>query len=148
MNYSKSGLKLTEQFEQCRLVAYQDQGGVWTIGWGHTFGVHAGMVCTQLEADRWLVDDMRVAEANVIMMVVAPLTQDEFDALVDFVFNLGGNRFEHSTLRELLNAGKYHAAAAEFDKWDHVAGKVCQGLLRRREAERQEFERPDATQLS
>lgn len=137
--YSKDGLHLTESFESCKFRAYQDQGGVWTIAWGHTRGVTAGLTCIQAQADAWLWEDIGFAETAVDALVTVPLTQDEFDALVDFTFNLGPGKFRYSTLLRLLNSGNYSGAAAEFDKWDYVAGKQCAGLLRRREAETQDF---------
>lgn len=139
MKYSKGGYHLTESFESCRLVAYQDQGGVWTIGWGHTFQVYEGMTCTQAQADMWLLDDILRFEYAVNRLVTAPLTQDEFDALVDFTFNLGVSNFAHSTLLRYLNSRNYQGAAEEFHKWDYVAGHHCAGLLRRRLAEAAEF---------
>lgn len=139
MIYSKNGLHLTEQFESCKLNAYQDQGGVWTIGWGHTRGVTSGLSCLQEQADEWLMEDVGFAAASVDKMVLVPLKQNEFDALVDLAFNLGVENFSRSTMLKLLNAGDYDGAANEFDKWDYVAGKESQGLFRRREAERKEF---------
>lgn len=140
MQPSNDGLHLTKQFEQCRLVAYLDSGNVPTIGWGHTYNVHLGLTCTQGEADQWLMEDYGHVVSIVNGLVTVPVTQDEFDALCDFVFNLGSSNFAHSTLLHLLNSGNYSGAASEFDRWDHVAGKVCQGLLRRREEETLEFE--------
>lgn len=142
---SENGLHLTKQFESCRLVAYDDLGGIPTIGWGHTYNVHLGMTCTQMDADLWLTEDYESAVNAVNGLVTVALTQGEFDALCDFVFNLGSSNFAHSTLLRLLNSGNYAEAAMEFDKWDHVAGKVCQGLLRRRKAEEKLF---DWTQFS
>lgn len=142
--YSKNGLHLTESFERCRLVAYPDQGGVWTIGWGHTKDVHEGMTCTQAQADTWLQLDIAYSAMVVNRLVTVDITQDEFDSMVDFVFNCGPSNFAHSTLLRLLNQGCYQAAANEFDKWDHVAGKQCQGLLRRRQIETTLFNTPDS----
>lgn len=139
MKYSKQGLALTESFESCKLAAYQDQRGVWTIGWGHTRGVHSGMTCSQEQADAWLIEDSQWAEDEVNRQVHIALTQGEFDALVDFVFNCGSGNFEHSTLLALVNKGDVVRAAQEFEKWDHAAGKVVAGLLRRRLAEKAEF---------
>lgn len=138
--YSKVGLALTEAFEGVRLEAYQDSVGVWTIGHGHTRGVRPGMTCTAEQALQWLIEDTQIAVDAVNDLVDVPLTQDEFDALVDFVFNLGAPALAHSTLLRLLNAGQYHAAAAQFELWDHAGGKVVAGLLRRRRAEEQLFE--------
>jgi lysozyme len=139
MEYSKDGLALTEGFECCRLVAYQDVGGVWTVGYGHTAGVSQGMTVTESEAERLLLADVQWACAAVNRLVSVSLTQGEFDALVDFVFNCGVERFEGSTLLVRLNAGDYAGAAAEFERWDQVRGSVVAGLLRRRVAEVGEF---------
>lgn len=139
MQYSKQGAALTEQFESCRLEAYQDSVGVWTIGWGHTAGVEEGMTCTQAQADQWLFDDVAFAVDAVNRLVRIALTQEEFDALVDFVFNLGAGNFEHSTLLADLNANNIQDAIGEFDKWDMAGGNVLAGLLRRRDAEKALF---------
>ena len=139
MKYSSSGMQLTEKFEGCSLKAYQDITGVWSIGYGHTSGVVAGQTCTQEQAEQWLAEDMAWAEKCVNNEVHVPLTQGEFDAVCDFIFNLGVGSFEHSTLLRLINAGDYESASQEFDKWDKAGGKVVAGLLRRRQAETDEF---------
>jgi len=143
MEYSKDGMRLTEGFEQCRLKAYQDKGGVWTIAWGHTRGVASGLTCCQAQADCWLMEDIGFAEAAVNQLVTAPLSQGEFDALCDFVFNCGARNFQDSHMLALLNEKNYTGAAAEFDRWDHVGGMEVAGLLRRRQAETTEFEGAD-----
>jgi lysozyme len=136
-SYSKTGLALTESFEGCKLEAYRDSGGVPTIGYGHTRGVHLGMTCTREDAEEWLRLDMAMAEAVVKRCVHADITQDEYDALVDFEFNTG--HLPGSTMLRLVNAGDMHGAAAEFEKWDKVKGAVVAGLLRRRNAEESLF---------
>lgn len=134
--YGGKGLALTEQFEGCRLTAYQDQVGVWTIGYGHTGPeVCAGMTITAEEAEALLEKDIRSAAECVNNLVSVRLTQEEFDALVDFVFNLGAGAFQRSTLLRQLNAGNFAAAAAQFAIWDRAGGEVVAGLLRRRQAE-------------
>jgi len=135
VNYSKTGLQLTERFEGVRLTAYPDSVGVWTIGYGHTHGVQPGDTCTQDQANQWLQEDTAWATNVVNSLITVQLTQNEFDALVDFTFNLGSGSLRHSTLLRLVNQGKFKAAANEFDKWDHAGGKVIAGLLRRRQAE-------------
>ena len=137
--YSHTGLHLTEQFEGCRLTAYQDQGGVPTIGYGHTFGVALGDTCTQEQAEEWLQEDIGAAVDVVNRFVKVPLTQSEFDALVDFEFNLGAGSLRDSTLLRLLNAGDHAGAAEQFERWDKCNGQVVAGLLRRRLAEEAEF---------
>jgi lysozyme len=139
MTYSQDGIHLTESFESCRLTAYLDSVGVPTIGWGHTSGVKPGMTCTQAQADQWLQEDVQSSVNTVNSMVKVQLTQQEFDALVDFTFNLGSGNLQHSTLLRLLNAGNFSAAADEFDKWDRAGGQVMAGLLRRRQSEEDLF---------
>jgi len=134
--YGGKGLALTEQFEGCRLTSYQDQVGRWTIGYGHTGPeVCAGMTITLEQAQNLLAKDVSSAAAFVNRVVEVQLTQGEFDALVDFVFNLGVGTFERSTLLRVLNAGEFAAAAAQFALWDRAGGAVVAGLLRRRQAE-------------
>lgn len=139
MEYSKQGLKLTESFEGCRLTAYRDQIGRWTIGYGHAVGVTPGETITQPEAEALLNADIQWAVSFVNNIVKVSLSQNEFDALVDFTFNLGSGNFQHSALLELVNQQKFAEAAQQFDLWDHAGGQVVAGLLRRRQAEEQEF---------
>lgn len=133
-----AGVKLIHSFEQCRLAAYQDQKGVWTIGWGHTAGVKEGDTCSQTQADSWFLDDTHGASLEVIRTIDVPITQNQFDALVSFVFNVGSGNWSTSTLRRLVN-GSSAEAAQEFLKWDHVNGAPNAGLLRRRQAEQALF---------
>lgn len=139
MNYSAAGIALTQQFEGCSLTAYQDQVGVWTVGYGHTTGVTPGMTITQDQATAFLTQDVQGAVDCVSNSVSVPLTQGQFDSLVDFVFNLGAGNFLGSTLLTQLNLGNYGAASQEFPKWDHAGGKVVTGLWRRRIAEQTMF---------
>jgi lysozyme len=141
MEYSQSGESITKQFESCSLTAYQDIKGVWTIGWGHTGPeVIEGLVWTQAQADAQLLVDIRWASDCVNQSITVSLTQPEFDALVDLCFNIGCDNFSGSTLVRLLNRGDYAEAANQFDLWDHAGGQVVAGLLRRRQAETNEFQ--------
>jgi lysozyme len=136
MKHSKTVEQLTEGFEAKRLSAYIPRpGDVPTIGYGHTRGVKMGDVCTDEQAVAWLQEDYVICEKDVNDHVNIPLTQGEFDALVDFCFNLGGRSLNNSTLLRLLNAGEYKLAAHEFERWDMAGGKHMAGLLRRRLAE-------------
>lgn len=140
MEYSKQGLALTKAFESCRLVAYQDIKGIWTIGYGHTGPeVVEGLVWTQNQADSQLIVDLIKAEDTVNNNVTIPMTQGIFDSLVDFCYNCGIGAFEGSTMLKLLNAGDFTGAAKQLDLWDHSSGKAVAGLLRRRQAETDEF---------
>lgn len=134
--YSEWGLRMTKKFEGLRLKAYQDVAGVWTIGYGHTgHDVHAGKQVTEAEAEALLLADMESAVSCVNRLVEVELTQGQFDALVDFCFNLGERSLHGSTLLRLVNAGDFQAAVKQFVLWDHAGGKVQAGLARRRQAE-------------
>lgn len=140
MTYGKAGIALTESFEAFGgpvLVAYADQfTGTSTVGWGHTGAdVHVGAVWTYAQCVAALHADFAFAENIVNNLVTITLTQGEFDALVDFVYNVGAGNFASSTLLKDLNAGDVQGAADQFDRWDHASGKVVAGLLRRRQAE-------------
>jgi lysozyme len=139
MIYSDDARKyLTEACEGCRLTAYPDPGtggAPWTIGYGHTRGVSKGDTCTLAQADAWLAEDIQSASDEANAYVAVPLTQHQFDALVDFIFNLGDGNFEHSTLARLLNEGDYAGADAEFAKWVRGGGRVLPGLVKRRSLE-------------
>jgi lysozyme len=133
--YSKDALLMTEQFEGCRLKAYRDQVGVLTIGYGHTHNVGPSDTCTQAQAEAWLAEDIQAASSAVNRLVTTQLTQNEHDALTDFVFNLGATAFSNSTMLHYLNAGDHIRAAGQFERWDMAGGKHVAGLLRRRQAE-------------
>jgi lysozyme len=139
LTYSKSGLRLTELFEGNVLTAYQDQRGVWTIGYGHTAGVHPGQTITREEAEALLAEDIQTAARCVNEVVAVQLTQTQFDSLVDFAFNVGPSAFKKSTLLKDINTGHFPEVVAQFNLWDHCGGVVNAGLLRRRQAEGAEF---------
>lgn len=147
LEYSQEGLRLTELFEGDVLTAYQDQGGVWTIGYGHTAGVHPGQAITQEQAEALLASDIQAAVECVNDSVTVKLTQRQFDALVDFVFNVGEGNFRRSTLLREINAGHFPEAVAQFRLWDHCGGVVNAGLLRRREAEAEVFGRDISAEM-
>lgn len=142
--FNGRGLELLKTFESCRLQAYPDKGGVWTIGWGETHGVTEGMKITQDEADRHLLTELQYFCAEVQKLVKVPLNDNQFSALVDFAYNEGTGRLQNSTLLSLLNQGLYLSAADEFERWDKIidsTGKKIEvdGLLRRRRAEKALF---------
>lgn len=136
---SQVGIDLIKSFESCRLTAYQDSVGVWTIGYGHTAGVYAGMTITQAQADAFLRQDLKTAENAVNNKVTISITQNMFDALVSLTFNIGTGAFGTSTLLKKLNQGDINGAADQFDVWIHAGGQVVEGLVRRRAAEKALF---------
>lgn len=141
MNYttSQKGIDLIKSFEGCRLVAYQDSVGVWTIGYGHTSGVYAGMTITEQQAEDFLRADLGTSESAVNRLVTYSINQNQFDALVSFTFNVGSGNFGGSTLLKKLNAGDTTGAADQFDVWVYAGGQVLEGLVRRRAAEKELF---------
>lgn len=144
MQTSDKGIALIKQFEGCKLTAYQDSVGVWTIGYGWTQPVdgkpiRAGMTINQETAERLLKTGLVSYESDVSRLVKVGLTQGQFDALVSFTYNLGARSLSTSTLLRKLNAGDYAGAADEFLRWNKAGGKVLNGLTRRREAERYLF---------
>ena len=133
------GTALIQSFEQLRLTAYQDQRGVWTIGWGHTPGVVEYQTTTPSEADEWFTQDTQSACNAVMRAVDVPMTQNQFDALVMFVFNIGCSAFFISTMRKKLNAKDFDGASKEFKRWNIVDGHPNSGLDNRRAAEKKLF---------
>lgn len=143
LEFDRDGINLVELSEGVRLVAYHDAVGVLTIGYGHTgHDVYTGQTITQNEAEQLLLRDVRIAELDVKAAVKVSISQHQYDALVDFAFNLGGPALQGSTLLRLLNSGDYAGADAEFKKWDHAGGKVLPGLTKRRAAEATLFMAP------
>ncbi len=136
------GRALIKSFESLRLQAYQDQRGIWTIGWGHTLGVVPYQTCSPGDAEIWFTQDTQNAVNAVIRSLDVPVNQCQFDALVSLTFNIGAGNEAHSTLIKLVNGGHFAEAADEFQKWNHVNGKPTLGLTRRRAAERELFLAP------
>lgn len=134
MTPSPACYALTRASEDCRLHAYQDSGGVWTVGTGHTKGAYRGQVITEADAERLLEADMAEAAADVTRLA-GECTQGQFDALCDFTFNLGEGKLAGSTLLHRHKAGDFEGAAAEFGRWVYAGGEKLRGLVTRRVAE-------------
>ena len=140
MKIGERGLELIKKFEGCRLMPYQDSVGVWTVGYGSTTDVQPGEPITAAEAEERLLKDLRDAEDCVNSAVSVPLTQNEFDALVSFVFNLGCGNFRKSTLLRLLLDSDYDGACQQLHRFNKAGGVEVAGLTRRRAAEAKLFE--------
>ena len=136
---SDSGRDDIRQREGVRLQAYRDVGGEWTIGYGH-LGAQEGDVISRERAEELFEEDLAEASDAVTRLVNVDLTQDQFDALTSFVYNIGQGAFAESTLLRELNAGNYETAASEFERWNHVNGEINDGLTARRLSERVQFE--------
>lgn len=139
LRISEAGVCLIREFEGCRLETYCCAAGVPTIGYGHTAGVTMGMKITQEEAEAYLREDLRKFEKAVNNALKCRVTQNQFDALVSFAYNLGGGALRNSSLLKYLNAGDLKGAADEFPKWNKAAGRVVEGLTARRLKERKLF---------
>lgn len=144
MKISKNGLQLIKQFEGLKLKAYDDGVGVWTIGYGtirypSATKVRRNDTITEEQAEAYLLHDVSRFENAVNKLVKVRLTQNQFDALVSFTYNLGESNLGASTLLRKLNAGNYTEAAKEFARWNKAGGKVMTGLTRRRAAEHDLF---------
>ena len=132
---SEKGIELIKQFEGLRLKAYQCSAGVWTIGYGHTKGVKQGQTITEQEAERLLKEDLRVFE-NCLNSVGLVLSQNQFDALVSFIFNVGAGNFRSSTLLKKAKINQNDLSiCSEFAKWKFANKKELPGLVGRRAAE-------------
>jgi lysozyme len=137
MRLSAAGLTLIKKSEGFRSSKYTDTAGLATIGFGHRLlpGETFTDGIDETQAEAILADDVRGAEEAVTRLVRVPLAQGQFDALVDFVFNLGAGRLAGSTLLKDLNAGCYEAAAGQLLVWDRCGGQENPGLKARRLAE-------------
>lgn len=145
MEISIEGIDAIKNFEGLFLKAYKCPAGVWTIGWGCTDGVHQGMVITTAAAEYMLRDELKKFEDAVNRLVRVPLTQNQFDALVSFSYNVGVSALERSTLLKKLNAKNYAAVPAELKRWTHAGGVELAGLVKRRAAEAALWARPGPT---
>lgn len=139
----ENGKNLIKEFEGFRSTAYICPAGVVTVGYGTTringTPVELGTKITTDEAEQFLEQDLKVFESAVNQNVIVEITQNQFDALVSFVYNIGIGNFKKSTLLKKLNAGKIKEAADEFLKWNKAGGKTLAGLTKRRKAERKLF---------
>lgn len=142
---SEKALGLLKRFEGCKLTAYQDSAKVWTIGYGHTHNVKAGMKISQQQADAFLKEDVKKFEQGInqtLREFGTKVTQSQFDALVIFSFNVGLRAFQKSTMAKKLylmdnkDQLSVNAVADQFQCWNKAGGKVLPGLVKRRAEER------------
>lgn len=141
---SENGYAIIRDFEGFRADAYLDTGGVWTIGFGtirypNGTKVKKGDKCTRGQAELWLMNDAKWVDACLDKYVTSKLTQNQFDALASFVYNVGETAFSKSTMLTLLNQSKFDLASSQFDRWIYDNGKVINGLVNRRTQEKQLF---------
>jgi lysozyme len=127
--------------EGMRRVAYVDPVGVVTVCAGHTGTAQLGQVKTPAECEALLKEDVKESEQAIRRLVRVPLTQDQFDALVSFTFNVGSGNLAKSTLLKKVNASDCWGAGAEFMRWVNGGGRELPGLVKRRANERQQWEK-------
>ena len=139
MKTSDKGIEYIKLKEGVRLKSYQDIVGVWTIGYGHTKTARSGQEITLKQAHELLMQDINEHNKFIDKYVKVELSQNQYDALSSFVFNLGGGALQKSTLLKKLNAGDYEGAANELLRWDKAGGKQVRGLTIRRQEERDMF---------
>lgn len=132
MKTSDPAIKAIKSFEGLRLKSYKCPAGVWTIGYGHTYGVKSGQVITEKQADSLLRGDLLKFEQGVSKLGVAK-TQGQFDALVDFTYNLGLDALVTSTLLKKIRSGAgEEEIRVQFARWVNAGGKPLTGLIKRR----------------
>lgn len=145
MKISEKGLNLIKEFEGLRLKPYKDAVGIPTIGCGNTYYDDGRKVSlsdpaiTEERATELLKTVVKRYEDAINRYVQVPITQNQFDALVSFAYNVGNENVRKSTLMKLLNRKQYTEAADQFLRWDKAGGKTLKGLTRRRQAERTLF---------
>lgn len=133
-------VEMIKKSEGLRLEAYlPTPNDVWTIGYGHTKTAKPGMRITAEGAEALLLHDLTWVEDVIDLYVEVPLTQNQYDALCSFIYNLGGTNFSKSTMLKMLNKEDYQGAADQLLRWDKQKGKVLRGLTTRRKEERELF---------
>lgn len=147
MKINRAGIELLKKWEGCRLKAYQDSVGVWTIGFGHTSmagepKVTAGLTITQQEAEDILVRDLVKYESAVSKALTRSPNENQFSAMVSLCYNIGPGAFAKSSVARLFNAGDVTGSADAFRLWNKAGGQVLKGLVNRREDERRLFLTP------
>lgn len=141
MSVNKATLDLIKQYEGCKLTAYQDIVGIWTIGYGTTAAADLGIIpsrgltITQERAEDLLRQGVDKFAATVDAMVTTKVNQNQRGAIICLSYNIGPNAFAKSTVLRELNAGNFDKAAAAFRMWNKAGGEVIKGLVNRREAE-------------
>jgi len=135
---TRAGLSLIQSFESCKLTAYQDIVGIWTIGWGDTTNVRPGQTISQAEADARLIAKYDYFEHQILLAVQVPLNDNQLGALTCLVYNIGIGAFKSSTILKKLNLND-PTAVDEFARWNKAGGRVVAGLTRRRAAEAKLF---------
>ncbi len=146
MPTSCAGIEFIKNYEKLRLKAYKPTPkDKWTIGYGTTVidgkPIQPGLEITKEQAELYLCEHLKELEKIIEENVKAPITPNQYDALISLVYNIGETQFKQSTLLRYLNRGHYGLAGKEFHRWIYQKGKPLSGLIARRQAEKEIFER-------
>ena len=140
MKTSKNGIKFIKGFEGLRVEAYLDSAGVATIGYGHTVGVSIGQKISENKAEEFLESDLKNFEKTINRKIIVDITQNQFDALVSFCFNVGTAAFNQSWVKDFTNQKRFFEVRGQLLRWINAGGKKLKGLERRRIAEADLYE--------
>jgi lysozyme len=127
-------LLLIKKFEGFRSKAYKCAGGYLTIGYGHLTNDEDKEI-TEIEAEILLKQDLQIAVKAINRLVIVELKQNQFDALLSFIFNVGSGAFQRSVMRQKINRDEHELVPEEFMKWVWAGGKKQAGLIKRRMTE-------------
>ena len=147
LTISDEGISLIKRYEGYKTTPYRCPAGLYTVGYGHVIGNGLQLpdkwnrTFSLGEIDELLRTDLARFERGVLRYCTVYITQSQFDSIVSFSFNLGLGVLQRSTLRQKLNRGNYDVASKEFLKYTRAGGKVLKGLVRRRQAEYNLFNR-------
>lgn len=132
---SRDCLELIKHFEGLKLKAYKCPANVWTIGWGHTQGAHPGQIISLQEAEALLLRDLAPMADYLCQWRPANATQNQFDAMLSFLFNLGITQFNQSSAASAWRRSKFEEVPNLMMRWIRGGGKILPGLVRRRKVE-------------
>ena len=144
LDISDNGFAIIREFEGFRSTAYRDTGGVWTIGFGtirypNGVKVKQGDACTRAQAELWLKNDCKWVDVCLDKYIKVKVSQNQFDALASFVYNIGETAFVKSTMLKTINTGDLVGATNQFDRWVYDNGRKIEGLANRRAQEKALF---------
>lgn len=143
MDISQAGIDFIKSNEGLELESYPDSGGVWTVGYGTTkingYPVQPKLQITKQQAEEYLKSDLKKFVNDLNELIKVQLNQNQFDSLCSFIYNIGATRFSKSTLLKKLNQNDLFGASQEFMRWIFIKGKPSNGLIKRRQREKELF---------
>lgn len=134
-------INIIKKFEGCKLKAYKCPAGIWTCGWGNTINVNENTIYTQDEADKILIDTVNDFANKVKSYIKKDINNNQLCACVSLAYNIGLGNFKNSTLLRKINEGDFQEASKAFMSWIFINKKESQGLINRRKAEQELFDK-------